>query len=124
MRRESRAKLCIFLSLINYTKDQLFLENRLPRDIYMKITIIISTRLFIIFPNLITKESYNWWIIMRKWEFRHQISEAKCQKMSVANIWKHSGEFRRRTKWLRNFADEQDGCEIGLQLGVICFQWL
>ena len=30
----------------------------------------------------------------------------------VANNWKHSGEFRRRTKWLRNFADEQDGCEM------------
>ena len=44
--------------------------------------------------------------------FRQQISEAKYQKTLVANIWKHSGEFRRRTKWLRNFADEQDGCEI------------
>ena len=82
MRRESRAKLCIFLSLINYTKDQLFLENRLPRDIYMKITIIISTRLFIIFPNLITKESYNWWITRRVWGFRYQISKAKYLKIS------------------------------------------
>ena len=61
---------------------------------------------------LTTKESYNWWITRRELGFRHQISEAKYQKMSVANIWKQSGEFRRRTKWLRNFADEQDGCEI------------
>ena len=61
---------------------------------------------------LTTKESYNWWITMRELGFRHQISEAKYQKMSVANIWKHSGEFRRRTKWLRNFTDEQDGYEI------------
>ena len=51
---------------------------------------------------LTTKESYNWWITMRELGFRHQISEAKYQKMSVANIWKHSGEFRRHT----------DGCEI------------
>ena len=45
-------------------------------------------------------------------EIYTKISEEKYQKMSVANIWKHSGEFRRRTKWLRNFADEQDDCEI------------
>ena len=32
----------------------------------------------------------------------------KNLKVSVANIWKHSGEFCRRTKWLRNFADVQD----------------
>ena len=24
--------------------------------------------------------------------------------MSIANIWKHSGEFHRRARWLRNFA--------------------
>ena len=61
---------------------------------------------------LTTKESYNWWITRRELGFRHQISEAKYQKKSVTNIWKHSREFRRRTKWLRNFADEQDGCEM------------
>ena len=61
---------------------------------------------------LTTKESYNWWITRRELGFRHQTSEAKYQKMSVANIWKHSGEFRRCTKWLWNFADVQDGCEI------------
>ena len=61
----------------------------------------------------------------------------KNLKMSVATIGKLQEKFRRRTKWLRNFADEQDGCEIisqpkadfsacqiGLQLGVIGFQWL
>ena len=78
-------------------------------------------RLFTLFSYLITKESYNLWITRRKWGFRHQISEAKNLKMSVANIWKHSGAYRRRTSWLRNhFA----ACEIGLQLGVIGFQWL
>ena len=74
---------------------------------------------------------------MIKWGFRHQISEAKYKKMSVTNVWKHSGEFRRRSIWLRNFVDVQDGCEIisqpkadfayceiGLQLGVIGFQCL
>ena len=37
-------------------------------------------RLFTPFPNLITKESYNWWVTRRKWGFRHQISEAKNLK--------------------------------------------
>ena len=60
-------------------------------------------RLFTLCSYLITKESYNWWITRRKCGFRHQISEAKYQKMSVANIWKHSGEFHRRTRWLRNY---------------------
>ena len=60
----------------------------------MKITIIISTRLFILFPNLITKESYNWWVTRRVWGFRHQISKylkiskTKYLKMSVAHIEK------------------------------------
>ena len=54
----------------------------------MKITIIIYIRLFILFPNLITKESYNWWVTRRVWGFRHQISKAKYLKMSVAHIGK------------------------------------
>ena len=53
---------------------------------------------------LITKESYNWWITRRKWGFRHQISKEKDLKISVANIWKHLGEFHRRARWLWNFA--------------------
>ena len=76
----------------------------------MKITRIISTRLFTLFPNLIAKESYYCWVTRRKWGFRHKKSEAKYPKVSVANIWKHSREFRtctkmaakfrRRTRWL------------------------
>ena len=62
----------------------------------MKITIIIYIRLFNLFPNLITKESYNWWVTRRVWGFRHQIykakylkiSKAKYLKMSVAHIGK------------------------------------
>ena len=61
---------------------------------------------------LTTKGSHNWWITRRELGFRHQISEAKYKKKSVSNIWKHSGEFRRCTKWLRNFVDKQGGCEI------------
>ena len=89
---------------------------------------------------LITKESYNWWITRRKWGFRHQTSEAKNLKMSDANIWKYSGGFHRRARWLQDFAAKGwfrshhlmilqpkadfAACEIGLQLSVISFQWL
>ena len=34
------------------------------------------------FPNLITKESYNWWVTRRVWGFRQQISKAKYLKIS------------------------------------------
>ena len=61
-------------------------------------------RLFTLCSYLKTKESYDKWITMRKWGFRHQISVAKNLKKSVANIWKHSGEFRKRARWMRNFA--------------------
>ena len=60
-------------------------------------------RLFTLCSCLIIKESYDWWITRREWGIRHQISEAKNLKMSVANIWKHSGEFHRRARWLQNF---------------------
>ena len=79
------------------------LENRLPRALYMKITIIIILWLFTFFPNLITKESYNWWVTRRKWGFRHQKSEAKYPKVSVANIGKLQEKFR---------CTVQNGCEI------------
>ena len=39
-------------------------------------------RLFTFFPNLITKESYNWWVTRRFWGFRQQISKAKYLKIS------------------------------------------
>ena len=48
-------------------------------------------RLFTLFPNLITKESYNWWVTRRFWGCRQQISKAKYLKisqLSVAHIWK------------------------------------
>ena len=39
-------------------------------------------RLFTLFPNLITKESYNWWVTRRFWGFTQQISKAKYLKIS------------------------------------------
>ena len=51
--------------------------------------------LFNLFPNLITKESYNWWVTRRFWGFRQQISKAKISqnilkylKMVVTHIRK------------------------------------
>lgn len=72
----------------------------------MKITKQYITGCLPLYSCLTTKESSNWWITRRELGFRQQISEAKYPKTLVANIWKHSGEFRRRTKWLRNFAAE------------------
>ena len=69
----------------------------------MKITIIIIIWLFTLFPNLITKESYNWWVTRRKWGFRHQKSEAKYPKVSVANIGKLQEKFH---------STVQNGCEM------------
>ena len=80
----------------------------------MKITIIISIRLFNLFPNLITKESYNWWVTRRVWGFRHQISKAKYLKISKTKYLKISQNVGRTyrealediaalcKKWLRN----------------------
>ena len=51
-------------------------------------------RLFTLCSCLITKESYDRWFTRKEWAFRHQISKAKNLKMLVANIGKHSGEFR------------------------------
>ena len=41
----------------------------------------ISIWLFTLFPNLITKESHNWWITRRFWGFRQQISKTKYLKI-------------------------------------------
>ena len=60
-------------------------------------------RLFTPCSYLLTKESYDWWITMRKWGFKQQISEEKNLKESVANIWKHSGGFCRHARWAAKF---------------------
>ena len=64
-------------------------ENKLPRAIYKENYKTKYLRLFTPFSNLITKESYNWWVTRRKWRFRQQKSEEKYLKVLVANIGKH-----------------------------------
>ena len=61
-------------------------------------------RLFILFPNLITKESYNWWVTRRFWGFRQQISKAKYLKISQ-NI---GGKYQEALREHRNTV--QNGC--------------
>ena len=79
----------------------------------MKITIIISTRLFILFPNLITKESYNWWVTRRVWRFTHQISKAKYIKISKTKYLKmsvaHIGKFQENIATLCKMAAKLSG---------------
>ena len=63
-------------------------------------------RLFTLFPNLITTESYNWWVTRRFWGFRQQISKAKYLKISQNIGGKYqeaSGEHRSTVQnFLRN----------------------
>ena len=63
-------------------------ENKLQRAIYKENYKTKYLRLITPFPNLITNESYNWWVTKRKWGFRHQKSEAKDPKVSVSTIRK------------------------------------
>ena len=106
--KQSKCSVDIFLT---YTKGSrpkvvvlLFsLKNRLPRAIYKENYKTKYLKLFTPFPNLITKESYNWWVTRRKWGFRHQKSEAKYPKVLVANIGKLQEKFR---------CTVQNGCEI------------
>ena len=82
---KNRASALYFTSLQNCTKDDSLPENRLPRDLH--IVLMKITKLYIrgdspFFPNLITKESYNWWVTRRVWGFRHKISKAKYLKIS------------------------------------------
>ena len=63
-------------------------ENKLPRAIYKENYKTKYLRLFTLFPNLITKESYGWWITRRRMEIYTQISEGKYPKVSVVTIGK------------------------------------
>ena len=105
--KEKQSKCSVFYFLLKLYKDASSLENRLLRDIYMKITIIISTRLFILFPNLIIKESYNWWVTRRVWGFRHQISKAKISKCRSHILRSFRRTPRHCAKWLRNFHNKR-----------------
>ena len=78
---EKQSKCSVFYFLAKLYKG-LISENKLPRSIVLIDNIYDvfckgNYKLYIrgyspIFPNLITKESYNWWVTRRKWGFRHQ----------------------------------------------------
>ena len=77
-------------------------ENKLPRAIYKENYKIKYLRLFTPFPNLITKKSYNWWVIRRKWKF--------IQKYLKKNISKCRSQISESTK--DQFAGENEVWEI------------
>ena len=83
------------------------IENKLPRAIYKENYKTKYLRLFTPFPNLITKESYNWWLTRRKWGFRHQKSEAKYPKVSVATIGKLQENTRALCKMAAKFSQQK-----------------
>ena len=89
--RQSEGSVFYFLS--NFYKRFILSENKLPRAIYKENYKTKYLRLFTPFPNLITKESYNWWVTKRKWGFRHKKFEAKYPKVSVTNIGKLQEKF-------------------------------
>ena len=82
-------------------------ENKLSRAIYKENYKTKYLRLFTTFPNLITKESYNWWVTRRKWGFRHQKSEAKYPKVSVATIGKLQENTRALCKMAAKFSQKK-----------------
>ena len=64
-------------------------------------------RLFTFFPNLITKESYGWWITRRKMEIYTKISEEKYPKVSVATIRKLQENTRALCKMAAKFSQQK-----------------
>ena len=81
----------------------------------MKITIIIITWIFTLFPNLIAKESYNWWLTRRRMEIIQKYLKKNIQSVgrkyrealrTISQVKMRSARFRRRTK---------KGCEITSQ---------
>ena len=91
----------MYYFLQNYTKvvlweqaPEIFVERKLQN---------IYRRLFTLSSYFLTKESYDWWIIRRKWGFKQQISEDKNLTESITNIWEHTGGFRKLKHDLRKF---------------------
>ena len=91
-------------------------------------------RLFTLCSYLITKESYDWWITRRKWGFKHQISEEKKSKSvgrkylealrRILQACKMAAKFRKLKDTISQPKADFVAWKIGLQLGVIGFQWL
>ena len=88
-KKQSKALYILYIYISIFRWITFCPENKLPRAIYKENYKTKYLRLLTPFPNLITKESYNWWVTRRKWGFRHQKSEAKYPKVSVATIGKH-----------------------------------
>ena len=99
--------LCRYISYL-YKRVSSLPGNRLPRAIYKENYKIKYLRLFTPFPNLLTKESYNWWVTRRKWGFRHQKSEAKYPKVLVANIGKLQENTAALCKMAGKFSQQKD----------------
>ena len=78
--------------------------RRLHHSILWRKLQTIYKRLFTLCFYLKTKESYDRWVTMRVWGFRHQISKENISKC-------RSGSFRRTprhcAKWLRNFRSKR-----------------
>ena len=91
--------LYIYLSISIYLypvglHDSIFHDlfyNKLPRAIYKENYKTKYLRIFTLFPNLITKESYSWWITRRKWRFIQKYLKKNIQKCRS----QLSGSFRR-----------------------------
>ena len=91
MRKQKQSKCSVFYFLAKLYKG-LISENKLLRSIVLIDNIFDvfckgNYKLYIrgyspLFPNLITKESYNWWVTRRFWGFRQQISKTKYLKIS------------------------------------------
>ena len=64
-------------------------------------------RLFTPFPNLITKESYNWWVTRRRMGIYTKISEEKYPKVSVATIGKLQENTRALCKMAVKFSQQK-----------------
>ena len=84
-----------------------FFWEQVLRAIYKENYKTKYLRLFTPFPNLITKESYNWWVTTRKWGFRHQKSEAKYPKVSVSTIRKLQENTRALCKMAAKFSQQK-----------------
>ena len=81
--------------------------NKLPRAIYKENYKTKYLRLFTHFPNLITKESYGWWITRRRMEIYTKISEEKYPKVSVATIGKLQENTRALCKMAAKFSQQK-----------------
>ena len=76
--------------------------NKLPRAIYKENYKTKSLRLFTPFPNLITKESYNWWLTRREWKYIQKYLKKRSKRVGA--------QISRSTK--DHFAGENEVCEI------------